>query len=286
MKNLVVDVVQRLPQGALSRAWGWLARVERPRLFVSAFKRGFVFATGVDMDEAAEPVASYRTLEDLFVRRLRNGARRIDSDPHAFVSPVDGTLGCMGQINDGKALQAKGRDYDIGELLGDDAAAQRFQGGTFLTIYLAPHNYHRIHSPLAGTISEAVVIPGGLMPVFEASVRRVEALFARNERLITYVDSPKNGRVAIVKVGATLVGRISVVYDTTLVSNVKDQERRQGFYDPPVAVRKGGEVGAFELGSTVVLLWEKDMVRLHQLHSGQIVIMGERLGELTAQEKE
>ncbi len=278
MQEIVVDVVQRLPQATISRAWGWLARRQKPRLFVSAFKHSFVAATGIDMSESADAIGTYRSLEELFVRKLRNGARRIDSDPQAFISPVDGTLGAFGTITDGKALQVKGRWYDIGELLGDDAIAKDFADGTFITIYLAPHNYHRIHSPLAGAIRQATLLPGGLMPVFEASVRRVESLFARNERLISYIDNTSIGRIALVKVGATLVGRISVAYDDQLYSNVKGQLRRQLSYDPPYQVTKGGEVGAFELGSTVVLLTEKNKLKLTGLREGQPVKMGERLG--------
>jgi len=280
-KELLVDLVERLPQGAMSRAWGWLARRRRPRLGIGALKHAFVMATGIDMNEAAAPIDHYPTLEDLFIRPLRAGARRIDPDPAAVVSPVDGRIGEWGRIERDTLFQVKGRAYRLSRLLADNELAERFAGGSYATIYLAPHNYHRIHAPLAGKVGQAAHIPGALLPVFPEALQRVDELFARNERLITYLDSVDAGRIAVVKVGATLVGRITLAYDPAVHTNINGGKERRLSYDPPVPVAKGGELGAFCLGSTVVLVFEPGRVQLNMI-AGSRIRMGERIGTLTA----
>jgi phosphatidylserine decarboxylase len=278
----VVDLVKRLPQGTVSRAWGWLARRRAPTIGVRALQRTFVKMTGIDMEEAEKPLASYPTLEDLFVRRLRPGLRPICSDVDAVVSPVDGVVGQVGTVTDGTLLQAKGRHYALSRLLGDESAAATFSGGSYCTLYLSPRDYHRIHTPLAGEVREAVVIPGALMPVFLEALEQVDELFARNERLISYLDTD-SGRLAIVKVGATMVGRISVTYDSTLRTNVRSQDVVRKAYENGHPLDKGAEIGAFELGSTVILVSESAGPRFENLREGDPVRMGQRIG--TAQRK-
>jgi phosphatidylserine decarboxylase len=281
-RRFVVELVERLPQGLLSRAWGSMARRRRPRLGVEVMKRAFVAATGIDMSEASEAIETYSTLEDLFVRRLRPGARRIDPDPAAFVSPVDAKVGACGKVAEGMLLQIKGRRYSLDRLLQDGQEAARFEGGAYATLYLSPRDYHRIHAPLAGAVARATLVPGRLLPVFEEALLKVDELFARNERLITYLDSPDAGRVAVVKVGATLVGRISVAYDPEIHTNESGQVTRPIAYDPPHLLQKGAELGAFELGSTVVLVCEPERVRLEGLKLGGFVRMGQRIGTIRA----
>lgn len=281
-RALLVEAVKVLPQGLLSRAWGWLARRQQPRLLVEVYKRSFVRLTGIDMREASAPVGTYPSLEALFVRTLKNGARRIDPDPSALVSPVDGTVGMSGTVTHGLVMQLKGRSYSVARLLDDAERAERFEGGHFMTIYLAPYNYHRIHAPVSGEVTEATAIPGTLLPVFPAAVERVDGLFAQNERLVTYIDSPDAGRLALVKVGAMLVGRISVTFDPSLRTNATHHRKRHVTYAPPRLISKGAEVGAFELGSTVVLLCEPGRSTLDALQPGTRVRMGQRLGVLTA----
>jgi phosphatidylserine decarboxylase len=281
----VVDIVEKLPQAMVSRAWGWLARRRSPRVGVGLLKRTFVKAVGIDMSEAAEGMSHYQTLEDLFVRTLRPGARRIDPAPDAVVSPVDGTVGACGTVTEGTCFQVKGRAYNLARLLDDAEEAKRFEGGAYATLYLAPKDYHRIHAPVAGSVSKATLVPGALMPVFVEALHRVDELFARNERVITYLDNTSAGRVAVVKVGATLVGRISVAYDPEVRTNLEGQLRRSLAYDPPHLIQKGGELGAFELGSTVVLIAEPQRLTFEHLSEGASVRMGERIGSLAVSKK-
>ncbi len=276
----VVDLTKRLPQAVVSRAWGWLARRKHPSVAVSLLKRTFVKATGIDLSEAQDPIDAYESLEDLFVRHLKAGARRVEPQPDAVVSPVDGAVGEVGDIEDGTLMQVKGRSYSLARLLDDQEEAKRFEGGAYATIYLAPHDYHRIHSPVSGSIAQAALVPGALFPVFREALERIDELFARNERIITYVDNPSCGRVAVIKVGATLVGRISVAYDDKVHTNVKGQKRAALAYDPPHAVQKGGELGAFELGSTVILVCEPGRISLEGLVPGRKVKMGQRIGTI------
>ncbi|MCK5690322.1 phosphatidylserine decarboxylase [Myxococcota bacterium] len=278
-KEWVVDIVQRLPQGTISRGWGWLARRRHPRLGVEILKRGFVAAVGIDMNESAEAVGSYKTLEDLFVRTLKTGARRIDPGPDTLVSPVDGKVGACGVVKDGTLLQVKGRSYSLARLLDDEVSARRYEGGMYATIYLSPRDYHRIHSPLSGKISEARLIPGSLFPVFPEALQKIDELFARNERIITYIDNKKAGRVAVIKVGATMVGRIKVEYDPSLITNKSGQPTRTMTYKEPHETLKGAHLAAFELGSTVVLLVEKGRAEL-DLTEGVSVQMGQRIGRI------
>ena len=283
-REILVDVIKHLPAGALSRAWGWLARLQHPTLFVTLLKRIFVARTGIDLGDALAAEKDYKTLEALFVRQLKAGARPIDASDDALCSPVDGTVGACGRIENGTALQVKGKRYSIARLLGDDAAAARFEGGHFVTLYLSPKDYHRIHAPVSGTVARATLIPGRLLPVFAEAVAQVDELFAVNERIITYLDVPGSGCMAVVKVGATMVGRITLAYDATVWSNRTDVHERQSFtYDPPHSLDKGAELGAFCLGSTVVVLTEPHAVAWQELQPGTPVRLGQRLGGLVQQ---
>jgi phosphatidylserine decarboxylase len=251
---------------------------------VRLLQKVFVAATGINMAEASADMQHYETLEDLFVRQLKTGVRRIDPAPEVIVSPVDGTVGAAGTVKDGTLLQVKGRTYDLGTLLGDAADAARYEGGAFMTVYLSPQDYHRIHAPVAGHVSDAHVIPGGLLPVFAEAVDKIDGLFARNERIVTYIDTPHAGRLAVVKVGATLVGRITLAYDPSVWSNQPKQKRKRLSYDPPRVLHKGHELGSFELGSTVVLVAEPGRLRLDSVAQGQKLRMGQRIGVIVEAE--
>ncbi len=277
----LVLVLRGLPQAALSRAWGALARWRRPRVFVRWLIRAFVRLAHIDLSEAALPLPAYATLEDLFVRRLKAGARPIDPDPAALVSPVDAIFGASGAVTGGTLLQVKGRTYPLAELLGNEVEAKRYEGGAYVTLYLSPRHYHRIHAPIAGDITDATLIPGRLLPVFPEALAQVDHLFSTNERLVTYIDHAQAGRLAVVKIGATLVGRISVSYDPTVWTNHDSRRRlRHLRYTPSRRLDKGDELAAFELGSTVVLVTEPGRAHFIDLREGSAIHMGARLGLL------
>jgi phosphatidylserine decarboxylase len=266
----VLTLLRRLPQGALSRAFGRMADVRVPKPLRRPVFGGFARFVGADLGEAAEPLESFPTLNRFFTRELKPGARAWPDDPRVAACPVDGAVGQAGRVTGGKLIQAKGRDYRLRDLLDEDGQWERFEGGAFVTLYLSPKDYHRIHSPCAGTIPRARHVPGALMPVNLPSVLHVADLFARNERLLCYVDGPL-GRVAVVAVGAYNVGRISAAFDRewnappgtdAWVTNRRGVDARSKVYDPPVPVEQGGHIMTFHLGSTVVLVFEPGRVEL------------------------
>lgn len=279
--RVLLALIARLPQATLSRAFGMLADVPIPRPLRRPLLGTFCRAAGIDLSQAERPLTAYRSLDALFVRRLRPGARVWPSDPRVVGSPVDGVIGEAGRIVDGRLVQAKGHRYPAAALVADAELAERFRGGTFLTLYLAPRHYHRVHTPCAGRIDRATYVPGGLMPVNSAAVAHVAGLFVRNERLVCSLDGPV-GRVVVVAVGAYNVGRITVAFDPGWGTRAgRAVSGRRGAvsvrrYDPPRTVGIGDEMLAFHLGSTVILLFEPEHVRLRDdLRVGLEVRVGE-----------
>lgn len=187
--RLFVGLQYLLPQHAISRLTLAATRV-RSAWFKNLFTRQFLRLFAVDMTEAREvdPYA-YGSFNEFFTRELAPGARPIAADPAAIASPVDGTVSECGALDADLLLQAKGRRYRLSELLAGQAWAERFAGGSFATIYLAPYNYHRIHMPLSGTLLDTVYVPGRLFSVNAATARHVPRLFARNERVLTRFES-------------------------------------------------------------------------------------------------
>lgn len=260
----------RVPQGALSRGFGRMADVPIPRALRPAVLGAFARAVGADVSEAEQPLDAYPTLNRFFTRTLKPGARTWPTDPAVVASPVDGAVGQLGPVREGRLIQAKGRPYDVARLLEEDDAAARYEGGVFVTLYLSPKDYHRIHAPVAGEIRHARHVPGQLLPVNAPSVAHMPELFARNERLMCHVDGPA-GRVAVVAVGAYNVGRISAAFDpawnappgkSAWVTNRRGLQSAARSYDPPVRVDRGDEIMTFHLGSTVVLVFEPGRVVL------------------------
>lgn len=293
--RLTIGLLRRLPQGALSRAFGRMADVPIPRPLRRAVLGGFARSVGLDLSEAERPLEEYGSIGDLFVRRLEGGRRSWPTTDDEVASPVDGVLGRFGRIESGRALQAKGRDYAIAELLDEADAARRFDGGAFVTIYLSPRHYHRIHTPCPGHVVSARHVPGALLPVNRAAVDVVDRLFPRNERLICHMATPL-GAVSVVAVGAFNVGRISAEFERlpraegsaadgppapaprVWTTNQMDAPACTRVYEPPVRVRHADEIMAFRLGSTVVLLFEPGAVVLDaglergkELQVGQVI---------------
>lgn len=258
--RVTLDLLERLPQAALSRGLGALADTPLPRAVRRPVIGGFARMIGIDTAEAERPVTEYASLNEFFARRLKHGARSWPMDDRVLASPVDGVVGQHGTVRDGRLIQAKGRDYSAADLLaGDDAG--RFESGSFTTIYLSPRHYHRIHAPCGGTIPSARYVPGALLPVNAPAVQHVPDLFPRNERVVCTIDT-ESGRVAVIAVGAYNVGRISTAFDhdwvgaEASVANRREAPPLSRHYDPPLDIAQGDEIMAFHLGSTIVMLAE------------------------------
>jgi phosphatidylserine decarboxylase len=236
-----------------SRLLGRLSEVKPPAALLQPLLRGYVRLYGVDLQEAAEPLEAFPTFNAFFTRRLRSGARPLPADESVIVSPADSLLTSVGRVPaDGRLEQVKGRTYAIEELLGSPDEGARFREGVQATLYLSPSMYHRVHCPLDARVRAWTYIPGRLFPVNALSVRAVEGLFVRNERVAVFLESDALGQVALVMVGAANVGRMTLSF-APLVTNAGAPA---GTFRPPseIRLRRGGELGAFNLGSTVVLL--------------------------------
>ncbi len=265
-----------LPQHGLSRLVLAATRV-RTAWFKNLLTRGFLRLYSVDLGEAAETDPyRYASFNEFFTRALARGARLVDADPGTIVSPVDGTVSECGLIEQDRLLQAKGRYYTLEDLLAGQPWAGGFAGGSFATIYLAPFNYHRIHMAVRGTLVDTVFVPGRLFSVNGVTARRVPRLFARNERVLTLFDTAF-GQVAVVLVGALNVGSIATVW----AGNITPAARRRvtRIAGPAMTLDKGAELGRFNMGSTVILLFQPQRACWHPLlRAGSVVQLGRAIG--------
>ena len=276
--NLQLTLMTLLPKNYVSRLVGRFAGSRLSRRLIPYFARHF----GINVEESEFAVKTYGSLTEFFIRKLKPGLRPVAQGDSVVVSPVDGVVSEFGPIKQGVLIQAKGVDYTVLELLGQDKErAQRFANGLFLTIYLSPRDYHRIHVPVAGQVVASTYVPGTLFPVNPFGVRAVKGLFALNERLITYLQGSA-GLLALVKVGATIVGSVKVNY-ASLTTNVPRAKLLTSDYPNGPSYFSGEEVGRFEFGSTVILLFEPGKVAL-TLQTGDRVLMGQKIGQLLTKE--
>ncbi|MBE5104331.1 phosphatidylserine decarboxylase [Bacillus thuringiensis] len=212
----------------------------------------------INQDEMEKGLKEYRTLHELFTRKLKEGKRSIDTDASGIVSPVDGVFADYGPIEDTKTFDIKGKRYSIVDMLGNEERAKRYAGGTYVVIYLSPSHYHRIHSPLSGSVTERFVLGRKSYPVNAAGMKYGKEPLSKNYRSVTEVNSDGE-HMALVKVGAMFVNSIELLHERS-------------------TVQKGEEMAYFTFGSTVVLLFEKDMIEVVQeLKSGQELRLGEKI---------
>ena len=278
LSRLFVWFQHLLPQHGLSRLVLRATRVRAPWL-KNALIRGFLRLYSIDMSDAAQTdPLSFGSFNEFFTRSLKPDARAIASDPQAIACPVDATVSEAGRIDGDRLLQAKGRYYSLTELLAERAWARDFDGGSFATLYLAPYNYHRVHMPLHGRLRETVFVPGRLFSVNAATASLVPRLFARNERVLILFDTAF-GEVALIMVGALNVGSIATVW----AGDITPAARRVVTTLPAskVELDKGAELGRFNMGSTVILLFQRDRACWQaDLRAGEAVRLGQSLGLL------
>ncbi len=256
--RLAVTPQYLLPKRVLTVLAGKFANL-RGGALTHAVIRKFVAHYGVDMSEAADPaIERYATFNDFFTRALRNGARPIADAP--FVCPVDAAISQFGPIEHDQIFQAKGHSYSTRALVGgDQALAHRFDHGHFATLYLAPRDYHRIHMPCDGRLVRMIYVPGDLFSVNPLTARHMPSLFARNERVVCVFETPF-GPFVNVLVGATIVGSVATVWHG-VVNPPRTRAIREWHYeDQDIVLAKGAEMGRFLLGSTVVMLFPKNVL--------------------------
>lgn len=272
-----------LPHHLLSSLMYVLTRSEWPplkRLLIRAAIRVY----RVDMEIAQEPDAEkYPSFNAFFTRALKTEARPLSGNNTAVVSPVDGSVSQAQTIKNGLLFQAKGQFYSLEELLGGDRQwAKKFEDGSFATIYLSPRDYHRIHMPLTGRLQKMAHVPGRLFSVNNACARAIPRLFARNERVVNLFET-EAGPMAVIMVGAIFVASMDTVWSGCVAPRSRSVTDWNYSGSPPDAVEleKGAEMGRFNMGSTVILLFAKNAVRWSQsLQAGVDVCMGEEIGTL------
>ena len=279
--NAFVVFQYLLPRHWLTAIIYRIARIRNPRIkdfLITQFARAF----DVNLDEVKlEVPGGFATFNEFFIRELKDGAREIDDDSDAIISPADGTVSVAGVIRGDSIFQAKGIDYSLGDLLATDLdEVAHYIDGNFATIYLAPYDYHRVHAPFSGDLVAARYVPGDLFSVNEATVSKLNGLFRRNERLVMHFRTD-HGPAVLILVGALNVGSISTPWTGEI------RPRKTGVVDVldiskhPTNLSKGDLLGWFNMGSTVILLlpqgaceWDDD------LEPGETLRMGEEIGEL------
>lgn len=279
MDQLFILLQHLVPQHLLSRLVGWLADSEIGWVkdtFIRLFARHF----DVDMSQAAEPdLAAYRSFNAFFTRALADGARPMAAGENTILCPADGAVSQLGEISDGSIFQAKGRSYTCAELLGDAERARSWHNGSFATIYLSPRDYHRVHMPLAGDLEAQTYIPGKLFSVNQVTAANVDRVFARNERLVCYFDTPA-GPMAMVLVGAMIVAGIRTVWSGQVAPPPREPRTVDYKHAPAgISLTRGEEMGRFLLGSTVILLFPQGRVEWDpKFEAGTHTQVLERLG--------
>lgn len=260
IKDFYLVLLSILPKNFISKIFGLVSMLRLPRFMMIPILKAFSKTYKINLDEAELELQEYNSLNEFFTRALRAEARIIDSAENAVVSPVDARISAFGEIRETSVIQAKGIDYSVTELVGVERYAKDFINGKFMTFYLSPQDYHRIHSPSFGQILGYYYEPGKLFPVNDLAVLNIQSLFPKNERLITFLQT-EYGKIAIVKVGASNVGKIRVTYDNNIVTNSWIRFPKEVQYkDVSIFIDKGGELGRFEMGSTVILIFEKDTI--------------------------
>ena len=269
-----------LPHRLLSRIVYWATRwTWRPwkNFLIGTVVKNY----RVDMSDALEsdPFA-YPYFNAFFTRALKPGARVAPADSNAVACPADGRISQIGRIQNGRIVQAKGRDYSAAELLGDEKAAEPYRDGSFVTVYLSPRDYHRVHAPLSGTLRDTLHIPGRIFSVSPSAVEDVPRLFARNERLVCHFDGER-GPFVVILVGAMLVSGIETVWSGIEVPPYASEPQRKTWTARPIRVQRFDELGRFNMGSTVIVLLPPGSAELSTtLMPESAVKVGESIGQM------
>ena len=282
MSKLFSLIQYVLPHHFLSRLVGILAEGKFAKnILIGLFIRKYK----VDLSEAQnEVIEDYQNFNAFFIRKLKANVRPISDNPSIIISPADGKLVAAGKIKGTQLIQAKNHYFSSQDLLGgDNTLADTFINGNFFTVYLSPRDYHRVHMPLQGRLLKTIHIPGRLFSVGDATSSNIQNLFARNERLVCVFES-KKGLFCLILVGAMIVSGIRTVWSVCAkkrCSASKIQKTDYTLQKMQVKLNKGEEVGHFELGSTVIALFEEGLMELDSdILINTVIKMGEPLGRI------
>ncbi|RME16272.1 MAG: phosphatidylserine decarboxylase [Bdellovibrio sp.] len=254
-----------IPKKHLSHLVGWLVHLRLPAPFSQWSVKWFQKHYKINMEEAEKPLSEYQSIGELFVRRLKAGARPVCGE---IIHPVDGVLTLKQKVTGSSLIQAKGKSFSLNQFLKSEEANDLFGDGISLTYYLCPRDYHRTHVPLSAEIFKVQYVKGALWPVNTWSVHHQEGLFVKNERVIVWCQS-SYGMYVYVMVGATNVGKITLSFDP----HWKNQDQ---VYQPPFPVKTGDEMGVFHMGSTVIVIYDKNHPLPSEIHEGPVKV-GEKI---------
>ena len=275
---MLVKLQQFLPQHGLTKFANWLSLIQITwlknlliRLAIKQFK--------IDLNEAKQNhLDHYPHFNAFFTRALKSDARPIDANEKSMVSPADSRVSQWGDIQDDRLIQAKGKHYQLAQLLGhQEHWAKQFQSGQFITLYLSPRDYHRVHMPLDGQLLETCHIPGRLFSVSPKTLEQINSVFAGNERLVSIFQG-EHGPFAVIMVGAMMVSGIETIWGGRIYPpraraiQVLDERQRN------LRLTKGEEMGRFNYGSTVILLLPQNQLQWQEFKLNQAIRMGEALG--------
>ena len=280
-----------LPKNAMSRLIGRLASIPLPGPLQRGEIRLFARLAGVDLSEMRDGIEAFASLQHFFTRALRAGVRPIEGDRNCLVAPCDGTWGESGRIESGTMLQVKGRRYRVADLLRDERLAAGYEGGCYATFYLSPRDHHRFHTPTAGRFTRLDYHPGALWPVNSIGLRGIDALFARNERICAYLElvsdspgkeraRPEESSIALVAVGATMVGSVRLGFDEMTTNESGAVAARRDLGEDGPTFDRGEEWGYFEFGSTIVMLTPPGEIEIDFHPLGSPLRLGEAIGRL------
>lgn len=285
MLNKISVFFQRvLPKQCITEFAGFLANKNLGLLTTWLIKL-FVKCYHVNLDEAEKQHAEqYETFNAFFSRRLAEGKRVINDDESIVVFPADGCISEFGEINGNQLIQAKGFYYTLDALLAcDKQLVETFENGLFATTYLSPRDYHRVHMPFDATLREIIYVPGSLFSVNKVTTENIENIFARNERVICVFDT-QFGSFAQILVGATIVGSIEIKWIGKICPPRDGLIKRWSFPatgEKMISVKKGDDMGCFNLGSTVINLFIKDSVEFdHQIRTNFMTRVGEKFATI------
>jgi phosphatidylserine decarboxylase len=284
LKNTVVELSQTLlPHHLLSQFVSKFTHCENVT-WKNFLTRQIIQRYGVNMDEAAtSDLNAFKSFNEFFTRELKSGARPLTTEKGAIASPADGVVSQAGKITNGDIFQAKGKSFTVTDLLGGDSErAAKFNDGEFTTIYLSPKDYHRLHMPISGTLREMVHVPGRLFSVNGATTEAVNGLFAKNERVVAIFDT-EIGQVALVLVGAIFVSSIETVWHGVVTPPSIKTVRSWNYETDAPTLKMGDEMGRFNMGSTIIVLFEKDKMTWNaDLVAGKAVKLGEKIAMLSS----
>ena len=278
--QLAIYIFKILPTALLSRIFGFITRINFPQSMLKGIITWYSKKFGVISSDYTEPDNGFKNLDEFFTRSLIPGKRKFDKSGKKILSPVDARIDSYGKITGDKLIQAKGIEYTISDLL-PCSLASKFIDGYFATLYLAPGDYHRIHSPSDGKISGWLYTPGRLFTVQEFMVKGLPGLFSINERLTTFIETRK-GMIAVCKVGAMNVGRITLSYNNIITNKGFLRKKTETVFNKKeqIPIKAGDELGKFHLGSTIVLLVDKKAGSLNKIKPGKKIKTGEIIGEI------